>query len=415
MPELIPFRCFYYRNGTNGEELKDLVSPPYDVISKEERNFCIDKSPDNICHVILPDEYEEAGRKLNEMIESKTLIADKERCLCIYGIDYIKPDTKETISRYGFVGLLKLVEIFPARDGVIPHERTFQKFTQDRLQIIRQTDANFSPIFTIYNGNGSAEKIFQKFINTRPFLQTLDRDGFTHKIWKVCETEDIAEIQEIVKEHPVIIADGHHRYITSLRRSREGGCKYIMSLFIDFNDPGLIIYTSHRQIHNMPVKSIEELKNKVKDNFEVVGHFKDLDMWKRCMEDNKGKHVFGCYFQEEFIVFKLKNKIKPIELIPGKNSTECKQLNLTILHHILLKGSLGIEEKDISYIKGIKNGVKSVDTNEDIEALFIVNPTTLEEVHKITALGELMPQKSTYFYPKPLSGLIVHQHTDLIE
>ena len=141
------------------------IAKPHELTYCEEKGkIALDLINNSKSKIIITNEDNEDNLT---QIEDKTLIADKERCLCIYGIDYIKPDTKETISRYGFVGLLKLVDIFPARDGVIPHERTFQKFTQDRLQIIRQTDANFSPIFMIYNGNGSAEKIFQKFINLK--------------------------------------------------------------------------------------------------------------------------------------------------------------------------------------------------------------------------------------------------------
>ena len=108
--------------------------------------------------------------------------------------------------------------------------------------------------------NGAAEKLFKKYIDKKPFLQTIDRDGFTHNIWEVWKEKDIKKFQEIVENHEFIIADGHHRYITSLNHSRHGGCKYIMSLFIDFNDPGLIIYTSHRQIHKYFVRTIDELK-----------------------------------------------------------------------------------------------------------------------------------------------------------
>ena len=188
-----------------------------------------------------------------------------------------------------------------------------------------------------------------------------------------------------------------------------------MSLFIDFNDPGLIIYTSHRQIHRMPVKTIEELKNRLNEKFNVILETTDLEQFKKEMTKNKEKHVFGCYFQKKFVIFKLKTHIKPEKEIEAKHSKAWKNLNLPILHNILLKDCLGVDKEDIDFIKGIKNGVSNVNQKEDIKALFIVNPTTLEEVHEVTNLGEIMPQKSTYFYPKPLSGLVIHKHTDEIE
>jgi uncharacterized protein (DUF1015 family) len=414
MPELISLRCFYYSKGKDPSVLRSLVAPPYDVISEEEKQELKNKNPNNICHVILPETYEGAGLKLDRMIENHTLVSNNNRCICIYGIEYIKPKTGEKITRYGFVGLLKLAEIFPAVDGIVPHEMTFKKFTEDRLNIIEKTDANFSPIFTIYNGNGSAIKIFNKYIKTEPFLTTLDREGFTHKIWMVSSEEDIAEFQDIIKKHPVIIADGHHRYITCLRHSRNGGCKYIMALFIDFNDPGLIIYTSHRQIHNLPVESLEDFRNRVKNTFIIKEDIQSLQNLTDLMEKNMGKHVFGCYFKNKFIFLKLKEEIDFKGFISGNHSKEWKNLSLPILHDILLKNCLNVKQEDISFIKDEDKGIENVEKG-NIDALFMVNPTTLEEIQKITQLGEIMPQKSTYFYPKPLSGLIIHRHTESIE
>ena len=414
MPELISLRCFYYSEGNDPAILRSLVAPPYDVISEEEKQDLKNQNPNNICHVILPETYEGAGQKLDEMIENQTLISNNNRCICIYGIEYLRPDTGEKTIRYGFVGLLKLAEIFPAVDGIIPHEMTFKKFTEDRLNIIEKTDANFSPIFTIYNGNGSAIKIFKKYVGLKPYLKTTDRDGFTHKIWMVSEEEDIKKFQEIIKKNSVIIADGHHRYVTCLRHSRNGGCKYIMALFIDFNDPGLIIYTSHRQIHKIPVENLQDFKNKVKSAFTIKEDIKNFQRLKEIMENNIGKHVFGCYFKNTFIFLELKKEINIEELVSGNHSKEWKNLSLPILHHILLENSLNIKQEDISFIKNEEKGIENVDKGL-IDALFMVNPTTLEEIHKITQLGEIMPQKSTYFYPKPLSGLIIHRHTEHIE
>jgi uncharacterized protein (DUF1015 family) len=414
MPDLIPLRSFFYKDGKNDpKRLEMLLAPPYDVISQEEEREYKERDPENICHIILPDSYKEAGEKLNKMIEDGTLVCGEDRCICIYGIEYEHPETGEKMERYGFVGLLKLVEILPANDGVVPHEATFRKYLEDRMNLIRETDANFSPIFTIYDGNGSADKIINKYVKKEPHLQTKDRDGFIHKIWEVWKEKDIKAIQEIVKSNSIIIADGHHRYITTLRHSRHGGCKYIMALFIDFNDPGLIIFTSHRRIHHMPVKNIEELKHKVQKHF-YVSEIKDYDKLKQFLKKNRDRHAFGCYYKQSFLGIILKKDIKPDALIQKKKPKEWKNLDLPILHEILFNRSLGIEKENIDFIKDAKKGIQHVNEGK-IDALFIVNPTTLEEVQKITNLGEIMPQKSTYFYPKPLSGLIIHKHTDQIE
>lgn len=413
MPELIPFRNWYYKEGTDSKKLEKLVAPPYDVISEDEK-VKLKENENNICHVILPDAYDDARTKMEQLIQDETLICDEERALYIYGIDYINPDTEHRMSRYGFVGLLKLVEIFPADEGVIPHEMTFKKYTEDRLQLIKRTNANFSPIFLIYNGtDGKTEKLFNKYILEEPFLKTRDRDNFIHKIWKVKDEDDIREIQEIVKENRMIIADGHHRYITCLRHSRYGGCKYIMGLFIDFNDPGLIIYTTHREIKKIPVNTAEEFIEKVKDNFkvEVLNYFSTL---QDLMNYNKGSHVFGVYFKKKYFFLRLKESIIPEDVIGGVHSNAWKNLNIPILHEILLERSLGVKSENINFIKDVKMGLKKVDDGK-IDALILLNPTTLAEIQTITRLKEIMPQKSTYFYPKPLSGLVTHIHSEDIE
>jgi uncharacterized protein (DUF1015 family) len=414
MAKLIPFRNFHYKNGKNNpERLREFVAPPYDVISEEEEHELKQRDPKNISHIILPESYEKAGKELNDMIESETLMCEDDRCICIYGIEYEHPETGKKVSRYGFVGLLELVDIFPPVNGVIPHEATFKKYLEDRLNLIRETDGNFSPIFTIYDGDGAADEMFEKYISKEPHLQVKDRDGFTHKIWEVWKEEDIEVFQDIVENNKIIIADGHHRYITSLRHSKDGGCNYIMAMFIDFNDPGLVIFTSHRQVHNMPVDTIAQLKEKA-ENYFTITEMDSCAQVKEQLEVKRENHVFGCYFQDRYLFFELKDHIEPEKIIPGDKPDEWKKLDIPILHKILFEKCLTIGNEDISFIKDTDKGIDHVDEGR-IDALFLINPTKLEEVQRITNLGEIMPQKSTYFYPKPLSGLVIHKHTDTIE
>lgn len=413
MPELIPFKSYFYADGKDTDKLTELIAPPYDVISEEEQ-IQLKKNPYNICHVILPETYDAAQEKLDEMISKGVMGCDEKPCLYIYGIDYINPDTEQKTSRYGFVGLLKLVEIFPANDGVIPHEMTFKKYIEDRLQLIRKTSGNFSPLFLIYNGDeGETDRIFNKYILDEPNLKAKDRDGFTHKVWKISAQEDIEALQDIAKTHSMIIADGHHRYNTCLQHSREGGAKHVMCLMIDFNDPGLIIYTTHREVTKLSVKTIEEFKEKVSNNFvvEVLDHFRTL---KDLMEFNKDKHVFGAYFQRKYIFLRLKKSIFPRGVISGTHSNEWKDLNIPILNQVLLQDSLNVKSEDINFIKDVKQGLRKVKEGK-IDALFLLNPTTLAEIQTITRLKEIMPRKSTYFYPKPLSGLVLYKHSEINE
>ena len=183
-----------------------------------------------------------------------------------------------------------------------------------------------------------------------------------------------------------------------------------MALFIDFNDPGLIIYTSHRQVHKMPVQDINELKQSLKEYFETK-ECQNLEELQNLMEENKDQSVIGCYFKDNYLFFKLLKNVIPEVIIPGSNSVDWKRLNIPILHSLMFKICLGFDEENVTYIKDVNKGISNVDEGK-IDALFMINPTKLEEVQRITSLGEIMPQKSTYFYPKPLSGLIIHRHSE---
>jgi len=411
MPEILPFTPYYYSCGRKDNkhanvELSKLTSPPYDVISEEEEKRLKQKKF-NISHIILPETYDKAAFYLNDWIEKKILINNAQKGIYIYGIEFTINDNPEIIKRYGIISLLKLTEFFDHGD-VLPHEMTFPKFTEDRYKLITKTDCNFSPIFTIYNGNGFSNEIIRRNIKKEPFLETIDSDDFVHKIWVIEDENDIKYLQEKFAKTPVIIADGHHRYITALKRSRHGGCKYIMAMFIDFHDPGLKIYTSYRLIKRMQIRNIEEILERMKPFFEIQ-HIDTFDELEIIINKQNMKRIFGLAFNGKYLIFSLKYSFKPEEHISEHKSKDWKYLPVPILHHIIFDKCLKIPKSEIVFKKNL-TGVRRLIKDKKFDAVFMVSNTKLEDIQKITENREIMPQKSTYFFPKPLSGLLIHKH-----
>jgi uncharacterized protein (DUF1015 family) len=407
MPEILPFTPYYYARGRNNDKfikdgLSKVIAPPYDVISKYQKSRLI-KDKYNITHIILPETYDKASFFLNKWIEKRILINNAEKAIYIYGIEFTINDCSERIKRYGIVALLKLTEFFDNGD-VLPHEMTFPKYTEDRYKLITKTDSNFSPIFTIYDGNGFSNEIIEKYIKNEPFLETIDSDNFNHKIWVIENQNDIKYLQKKFLNTPIIIADGHHRYITALKRSRHGGCKYIMAMFIDFHDPGLKIYTSYRLIKHMPIEIIKRM-----NPFFEIQYVNTFDELERIINLENQNRLFGLSFKGKFFIFSLKENFKPEEHIHEQKSVKWKNLPVPILHHIIFEKCLKIPKNEIIFKKNL-TGVNRLLKRGKFEAIFMVSNTKLEDIKKITAQGEIMPQKSTYFFPKPLSGLLIHKH-----
>ncbi len=413
MPEILPFTPYYYSCGRKDNKfaknkLSKLISPPYDVISKEEEKRLKQKKF-NITHIILPETYDKAAFYLNDWIEKKILINNAKKGIYIYGIEFTINDNPEIIKRYGIVSILKLTEFFDHGD-VLPHEMTFPKFTEDRYKLITKTDCNFSPIFTIYDGNGFSNIIIRRHIKKEPFLETVDSDNFIHKIWVIEDKNDIKYLQEKFAKTPVIIADGHHRYITALKRSRHGGCKYIMAMYIDFHDPGLKIYTSYRLIKRMPIRNTEEIIECMKSFFEIQ-YIDTFDQLEKIINTQNTKRIFGLTFKGKNFIFSLKDSFNPEEHISEHKSNEWKSLPVPILHYLIFEKCLKIPKSEIVFKKNLA-GVRRLIRDKKFDAVFMVSNTKLEDIKKITENGEIMSQKSTYFFPKPLSGLLIHKHKE---
>jgi len=416
MPEIIPFKAYHY-NTTKKMTLEKVLAPPHDVISPEERIGFQQKSPYNIIHLILPDSYPVAGQVLTDLIQNKIVIQRNSPAFYIYG-------TKNRLNgvafiRYGLVALVKLYE-FSAKQ-ILPHEKTFKKVAEGRLNLLRETQANFNPIFFLFNGSSTYSKIIQKYTKKSPLFKTVDGDKVEHMLWLIEDRHDIETLQDYFKPIPLTIADGHHRYLSALIHSQENGSKHIMGLLVDINDPGLVVLPTHRQILRVPDLNAEQILNRLQEYFQIEEfNFNKNNETEKVSQalDQLSKsppNSYGMVLQKQSIVFILnpKSNFHPESLIDGNWSEEWKRLDVSVLHEFILNKLLGVPEeiedsKNIIYNKNVNSAIQAV-LDGKFQLLFILNPTKVDQILKITAKSELMPHKSTYFYPKPLSGLVFYK------
>ncbi len=401
MVEFIPFRAFQY-NLRKISKLEDVIAPPYDVIKPAQERE-LKKHVNNITHVDLPISYKNAAKLLNNWIKEKILIQPEKKAFYIYEIKFHKNDTPSKIQ--GLVGLIKPVDF--SEKKILPHEMTFPKCMDDRTKLLENTNANFGPIYLIYQGNSKLSTILADHSNSNPILSVTDRDGFIHTIRKIDDPGKINDITSEFKSIKLIIADGHHRYKTGLLYSKQkNGLKYVMSFLVDIQNPGLLIFPTHRMIKSFKNTPVDKFLKKIEENFDIQ-EFKDDKELIHDIESCQRFHVFGFIHgpTKSFYKFTLKASVDPTKLIKKSHSDEWKKLDVSILHELILTDELN-SNGNITYEKNVENGINSIKDNEH-EGIIILKPTELESIQKITEFGEIMPHKSTYFHPKPLSGLLI--------
>jgi uncharacterized protein (DUF1015 family) len=260
-----------------------------------------------------------------------------------------------------------------------------------------------------------------------PVIDVTDSDGIRHRIWQIADEMDTDKITEIMKEKYVIIADGHHRYKTALALSKENPgldtAKYRMLAFVNMSNPGLVILPTHRLVHNLENFSKQRLFDQLEVHFDISTYGNKDSMFDHMNTDFKeGKHAFGLFMNDEmFYALTLKDEKIMDELLPDK-SKDLRKLDVAILHSLILDKMLGIDKKKlaegtikgggyVTYIKGIGDAVdesiKSV--KEESQAVFFMNPTRIDEVEAVSKNFEVMPQKSTFFYPKVYTGFTINK------
>lgn len=408
-----PFRGIFYN--TERVDVNDVVAPPYDIITPEVREFLY-RNPYNIVRIDFGKElpgdsefenkYTRARDYFQRWFDNQILIRDEEPYFYVYELEYSL--IKESKKLRGIVALVKLDEL---GEGIYPHEATYSKPKADRLNLMRFCYGNISPIYALYN---SSEKITSNIIQNLdypPFVTALDSDAFVHKLYRINNFSIYREIINEFYNKPIYIADGHHRYEVALefrnemrqleRKSQDDNAlkpyDYIMMFLANIQDNGISILPTHRVVKG--ISDGKEVIDKVKDYFDVYSFGMEKDIIE--LLSQHGKNAIGLYIKNEKKWYILKYNGRTYERIHPVH----KDLDVVLLHELIFKVLLGIVE--FSYEMSPEEALNMVKSSS-YDAVFFLNPTTVQDVESSALANVRMPPKSTYFYPKLLTGLVIN-------
>jgi uncharacterized protein (DUF1015 family) len=429
MAEILPFRGILY-NKKKVKNIENIVAPPYDVISPGMRDELYKAHSRNIVRIILGKElskdskednkYTKAADFLKKWLKDHTLSKDKKPSIYIYGQEYLHKGKLKT--RIGFVSLMKIED--PSSSLVLPHEHTFFKPKEDRLNLIRKTKANTSPIFCIFQDNSNiVTNIIGEYAANKGPIIDIHFEGVGHKLWRMQDSTIIKKIKKELDKKQVFIADGHHRYEVALSfrdemRRRLGGSRArkfdnVLVYFTNLTEENLTIFSTYRVIRNVGKGSWSHLKRRLAAYFNIE-MIKDKNEMFEKLENNQTGHTFGVYFKNrQFYLLRLKGKSVLDEVIKVDKSREWKRLNVTVLHFLIFDHILHIErfssnDENIVYTRDENYAIDLVDKGE-CDIAFFQLPTKVGQVQNIARGGDRMPHKSTYFYPKLLTGLVINK------
>jgi uncharacterized protein (DUF1015 family) len=413
MAELQPLRALHYDPATVGD-LADVVAPPYDVIDGSQRAKLIERSPFNVVAIDLPqgdpDPYATAGELFASWQQQGVLTRDAEPAIWAHTQQYTGPDGR-TETRRGF---FCRVRIEPYGPGTVrPHERTHPGPKEDRLRLTRATRANISPIFSLYSDPEQAVwSALTPHTDKAPWADITDADGTVHRLWRVADPGAIDAVQQAVSGSELLIADGHHRYETMQTYAEEvggeGPHRYILMCLVALEDPGLTVFPTHRLVNKLDAVKLQALAQALQRDFEI----EEAPIEQIAPPPGEGPLELGYIDSHSERPFRLRLKDQAIAdaALPDR-SPAYKQLDTGVLEALVLKGALGYSDDDISHFNGL---FYARDTEEALamvrsgayDAAFLMRPTPVRQVQDVAAAGENMPPKSTFFFPKLLTGLL---------
>lgn len=395
--------------------IADCVCPPYDIISESEREALIAKNEYNVVRLELPmgeDRYNEAGRTLSEWLNNGILARDEEQGIFVY-----REEFNVNGKDYCLTGMICLVELCEFSEKVVlPHEETLTKAKQDRLNLMRGTGCNFSSIYSLYSDeSGRINTVVTKKTAEEPICRFTDEEEVTHTLWKISDKEEIAVIVETLANKQLFIADGHHRYETALNYKRglgvapEGAdASCVMMTLVDMDDKGLVVFPTHRLIVDRKVDR-NEIERKCEEDFNItVLPLCDINA---ALAKGSEAHTYALYTGgNDFMLLTLKEEAK--RNIDGR-SAAYSDLDVSILHSYVLENALAIDKENMAnqvnlrYTRSMEEAIESV-RNGKASAAFLINATKVSQIKAVALAGDKMPQKSTYFYPKLKTGLVMN-------
>ncbi len=434
--QIKPFKAFRFDGAVVGD-VGRCIAPPYDIISDAQQEQLYKKSKYNIVRIIKGkttasdngenNQYTRAADYLNKWIEQGALKQDATETIYAYVQDFELAGTQ--FQRLAFIALAKLEDFGKA---VRPHEQVMDKPMLNRLNLKRATTARFGLVLMLYEDEQKvADKIINQATTTRALIDSIDEQNVRHRLFTITAREDIEQIAKMMNDKSCIIADGHHRYTTALNYSKESGNttdRYQMLAFANMSQKGLIVLATHRLVGNLENFCYEKLIAELKGNFELTEYKFDspqtkMDARQKMLAQMKAEHdnnknVFGIYGSNNaFYVAVLRDKQVMDSFVPDM-STAWRELDVSILHKLILEKILGIDEErlvkgeNLQYVKDTPNAIDESISQVDAghkQAAFFMNPVKMQQLKLVTDASERMPQKSTYFYPKIYTGLTIQK------
>lgn len=438
MALLRPFHVTHYRQDLNAE-LDKLITPPYDVISPEEQESFYQSHPLNIIRLVLGKQYEtdsetddrytRAATTLREWMERGVLVSEKEPGFAVYQMQFKVPEGGfQTID--GIVGLVKVDDY--GRGKVLPHEKTYEGPKEDQLRLLRACRSNLTPIHGLFDDESNAMvQVYRSVLKQEPRYETRDADGSVHRVWMIHDEALLSRIIDFMADKSIFIADGHHRYETArafkaeMERSQEPvpgrGHEFVMMYLTAMNHPGLTILPAHRMVKGLEDFDLTKTLERLSASFEI----EELCAWngdkgeasRKMLERLKegaaegGRFGLAVHGDECLRLLKLKDSASIDEFMSPEIPSSLTDLDVTILGELILGHGFGLDkascEGRIEYSPLAQEALKKA-LGGKVQLSFILNPTRVDQMRAAAELGHKLPHKSTYFYPKLSSGLILN-------
>ncbi len=432
MSSIFPFPGWRYDPGK--VDLAKVVSPPYDIIDAELQERLYDRDVHNVVRLIYgrvnptdgptDNRYTRAASHLDAWRGDMLFLQDRP-AVYLYEQTFSQGETEYV--RRGFFARVRLSDW--GKEGIYPHEKTLAGPKQDRLELMRATRGNLEPIFGLLSDpEGEVGAALENLLAYPPVTEIADDDGVENRMWVVDDQALLHKLLSLMPEPEIFIADGHHRYETALayqteirEKMRAAGqvpplrgdldCDYIMMYIVPDSDPGLVIWPTHRIVHGLKDFQPEKFLSACERNFSVA------PIAREKLAGELAEHelpAFGFLHGDQAHLLVLKRR-QPMEVLRPDMPPEWTVLDVSVLHTLIMDALLGIDEEkllrkeNIIYTKSIDEALDYVKKGRDgAQAAFILRGTPMQQVRDIAEAGAVMPQKSTYFYPKPLSGMVFH-------
>ncbi len=421
MAEIRPFKALRFTEKAG--DIKKNVCPPYDIISPSERERLIENSFYNVIRLELPqgeNPYEDAAKILDEWLSQGILAKDTSDGVYVYEEEF-ECEGREYKIR-GLVVLVRLEEF--SKGIVLPHEETLSKAKKDRFALMSTTFSNFSQVYSMYlDEDKNISKSVDKIVSKSAAVECKTDDGIVHRLWIENDPDAVSKLVSGFKDKQLYIADGHHRYETALNfrnKMREDGVcndtddlgNYVMMFLADIDDEGLVILPTHRMVRDIENYSVEEVLAKIREKFDVE--------WKDTLEGmmetlNASNNRAYAYYTggEGYYLCTLRDESETAK-IHSDRSKAYSELDVTGLHTHILEPVFKIDkenmanQKNLIYTRSLDEAIEAVKKG-DFQCSFILRSTKMRQIKDVAAAGDKMPQKSTYFYPKLITGLVMNK------